>query len=756
MSNDNPNHGVGSGISLRGEHSVLALSDGKSHVVVPGDQGTPGVPTAVRTTGNGVIIDSGKKYDSDSRTVDVLPRYPDVKKGHLEFDQAQKELALTQFLEVAWSGWLKKASESLSRLQVSKPDPELAVRRPVISVPGGYDWEDRESVSRAASGAGLNPGEIVRAPLPTAAAAFPDLTGPSNVVAIHIGSWWSDVAIIEIDPDETTYRVRSRKSIPGIGRETIDSTVAKWAIHKKGKEFGEKIDFPPGVFNRVKEAAHAAIAELAENGEAGIVVPDIKNIEGSSVPSSFDVNIDITTVDSYEVLEETIDELVYQFRHVLEDTDMDRDQINAITVSGKGAAPPAVQRAIEGFFGQPPTVPSSSELAEIPALGTAILAWQLQRLESDENLIVRETLSREIVGTLAGQDGLCIETLAPATTGQDSTLTHTFKTTENNQTRALLQIGYRHLVTGEIEHHRVIEITDIPPRKGGETEIKIRLGVNRIPEDGLDIEATVSDRTIEGEIDRSLSVRTSKNFKKGPWLTLPDTNIESLELPERFDEFEYARLQDPIDKKLDELSPRTVVERVIDARYKLWKVKQAEEPLEPSEVETALETFDDGLRRIKVEPIDPDEGDPKDLSKHNVWQTEKSPQPDGTIVRVRKPGYKIGEQVHEPADVIESQGTNTESDGDTESTAELEGSEQGTNASSVGSTGDDSNASTAGTGDEQTIKENPKNDTTWVKETDDDDRTTESIQEDVNEREIGQPEDSKESTETDDNREGSK
>jgi molecular chaperone GrpE len=131
-------------------------------------------------------------------------------------------------------------------------------------------------------------------------------------------------------------------------------------------------------------------------------------------------------------------------------------------------------------------------------------------------------------------------------------------------------------------------------------------------------------------------------------------------------EFEnYKKRQEREREKLEERATEAFVERVVEVRDDLVRaLDQGEDADLRDGIEGTLGTFDEVLAEEGVEPVEPEPGDEVDPVRHEVLLREPSDHPEGSVVRLYRPGYEMAGKVVQTAQVTVSEGGETAADDD--------------------------------------------------------------------------------------------
>ncbi|MFB6196265.1 MAG: nucleotide exchange factor GrpE [Haloplanus sp.] len=698
MASNDTHDGLRAGIDVRVAALSAALSDGDATAPVGDDR----IGTTLRLSQDGPRATRSTMVGPDDRdrTIEVLPRLADGTAGPSARDRAGFELGATTLFAEALDRWRDGVTDAVSAFDAHDADAgRRALDRPVVQVPGGYDDADRADVARALRASGVDPLDTVPAPLATAAAHVPALAERTVLTVVDVGDHWCNVAVVDVDPSGPSYRVLAQSGTPGLGRRAMDTATAEWAFDRAAERYNTDIEYGPAAFARVRDAASEALEAVSPETDPDIAVPEVTDVSLGAGTGPIAVETTLDIADAYDLLDDVTDRIVEELKRALATAAVDRGDIDAVVVAGRGTAPLPVRRAIEGFLEHRVETPSRGDRTTAPARGAALLATQY---DGGTAPIERDPLARELGITIPTEAGPVFEPVVPATATTGETYRIDLQTTVDNQTHGYLQVASRHAVTGAVETVNTYSVTRIPPREAGEMRVRVEMTPRSESEGGVDTSATIAPDAIEGGIDQSLTVSAvPASTADEPWLARVDDDPDAVVSREAASADGRAAAMDPTDAAFEDLSPERAIDRLIDVRYNLWKSLQTADEELASTLEGLLKQFDSGLRRIGVEPIEPDPGDPKDLGEHRVWGTEPSDHPDDTVLRVRRPGYLIDDRVVDPADVVISQGTPDSADGDEgDSSPADEGTTDAADGTRETDAGDADDESTAGDGED--------------------------------------------------------
>jgi hypothetical protein len=646
------------GVSVDGTAVTSAIYNGTDVKQVPlVDDGplasTLVVPDPAEGTALGVTGVRADRGQYGHHAVDVFPRF-DGLGGVPETDRERFQVGATELF-----GHLREGLEQ----ELFGGGHRTADGLPVdttVSVPGVYEERDRKDVSDALAAVGIADAKVVRAPLGTAASRLPSLSEPSTVVAVEIGQRWCNAAVVKVNPDSKTLSVQTRVVESDIGSAQMDRAVAKAVLQSEQQQRNYSIEPAPDAFSRVVAAAHESLNGLVGQDSAELSVSDLEDVTLGMGTPPIDIETEVDTAMVISVLEDSHEKLAATLSTLMERHGLTADAVDDVVVAGSGTIPESVRNTVGAFFDR--GIPSATDyFAPLyrPASGAAIIG----HLRKNHEPIQRETTDGAIGLRLPESEGqLQFNEIAPPTSATGEPYEHQLKPTSPQQKSGILVFATRHQATGELTTHEKWGIFGLPHADG---EIQ-PVDVDIVPTDRG--ENIVDVRPLNENVE---ATRISEppapeiEIEETEWVVRSETDLSDIRLPESEDDVEPVRIDEPIAESFDETSPKQILETLLGVRYELWKFAEQENAASPSDLRDLLKRYDTGLLRINVDVISPTEGEEKKRS-HRIRDTKPSPKPDGKILGIRRPGYRVDGYIEKPADVIVSKG---ETDPETKATA---------------------------------------------------------------------------------------
>lgn len=671
---------IGSGIDLRSDATVCAISSGSKTVPLEFD-GKTKIPTRLEIdptgeTEAGVYIGDNAKGHHGS-VINPLPWSRDgiEKNSRLE----NYDIPVSAFLRGVRSHWKDALPEALSRLNVDSGSLSSApkMEHVVMTVPGSFTDAEASDTEAVLEAAGFDPVSVIRNPIPLAVIASSQMGSNGRLLAVDVGSQRTDVAVININQENLTYEVIGRASSDTVGKRALEESLVEWAIERTARNRGISLEYDSDTIEAVRSAARAVITGLSkhpstnsdDNDSIRLAIADVPVVDAPGGISSVDIDINIGATDLSKAFSEPVSELSELVNTAVDRAGVETDSIDDVIAAGSAVQTGAVSRAIEGVVGMKPRKPDIP-VEEIPAQGAAYLAAWSKRTDVTVRDETHDTGYGVVVGS--GTEKEYVEILEPGEI-QDSGSVRLATTVENQQ-NAHLSVVSRHPVTGQLDEEFGIEVGQIPPRDMG--EVTFNLSIERAQEatdfdiehdDSSELESLVAALKPEGIDHPDIPPLTCADDAE-PSRTVEHTATSDGELATR------VRPDSSVAENTD---VESVISRLYGIRTDLSRIKQSEEEAVPlEEVDRLIRKFDNSSKFLGIEPIDPDPGTEIDAAKHQEVGQRKALSPAGSIAEVVRPGYIIDDYTAQLAKVIVSEGPPDELASDSESQSDSENSEE--------------------------------------------------------------------------------
>jgi molecular chaperone DnaK len=512
------------GIDLGTTNSAMAVMRGGEPAILENSEGARTTPSvvAISKTGERLVglIARRQAVTNPKNTVYQIKRFI----GHT-FDEpaVQKDIAAVPFevrksqnggIEVKMGeSWFRPEEISAMILGKLKADAEKRLGEPiteaVITVPAYFNDAQRAATRDAGKIAGLEVKRIINEPTAAALAYGFNKKKDEKVVVFDFGGGTFDISVLEVvmaEGNEGSIEVRSTDGDAHLGGKDIDQKIIDWIATEFQKESGIDVRNDPLARQRLDEAAEKAKIELSTATETEINIPFITS--DASGPRHLLLKISRAKLE--ELSAEFIDRAIAITKRAMEASPFKNADINEVILVGGQTRMPAMQLAVEKFFGKKPNMSVNPD--EVVAVGAAIQGGILGGEVRDVLLLDVIPLSLGIE-TMGGVATKIIErnTTIPTSRSQ------VFSTAADNQTSVEIHItqGERAMASDNKSLGRFV-LDGIPPAPRGLPQVEVTFDVdaNGILSVKAKDKATNKEQSIRIEASSGLSDTDIEKMRK--------------------------------------------------------------------------------------------------------------------------------------------------------------------------------------------------------------------------------------------------
>ncbi|MDA0931526.1 MAG: molecular chaperone DnaK, partial [Bacteroidetes bacterium] len=366
------------GIDLGTTNSCVAVMEGKQPVVIPNSEGKRTTPSIVAFLDNGErkVGDAAKRQaiTNPERTIFSIKRFMGS-----SFSEVSSEFSRVPYKMVKGDNNTPRVAigdrnytpQEISAmiLQKMKQTAEdylgTSVTEAVITVPAYFNDAQRQATKEAGEIAGLTVKRIINEPTAAALAYGLDKQNKDmKVVVFDCGGGTHDVSILELG--DGVFEVKSTDGDTHLGGDDFDQKIIDWLAEEFKSDEGIDLRKDPMALQRLKEAAEKAKIELSSSTETEINLPYIMPVDG--VPKHLVRRL--TRAKFEQLADDLIRRTIEPCKSALKNANMSASDIDEIILVGGSTRIPAVQAAVENFFGKAPSKGVNPD--EVVAIGAGI------------------------------------------------------------------------------------------------------------------------------------------------------------------------------------------------------------------------------------------------------------------------------------------------------------------------------------------------------------------------------------------------
>jgi molecular chaperone DnaK len=341
------------------------------------------------------------------------------------------------------------------------------VTRAVITVPAYFGQDEREATKNAGKIAGLIVERIINEPTACALAYGSDkLDLQKKITVFDFGGSTHDVSVLEIG--DGVFEVLATDGDVFLGGDECDIKIIDFLADEFKKEHGIDLRKDPMAHQRLKEASEKAKIELSSSAETEINLPYIT--VGQAGP--LHIVTKITRAKFEQLIDDLIKRTIEPCKTALEKAGLKTSDIDEVILCGGSTRIPAIQQAVEKFFGKAPN--KSVNPDEAVSVGATIQGGVLTGEVKDILLldVIPISLGIETAGGIFTK-------MVESNTTIPCEKTEVFSTAADNQSSVEINIlqGERQMASGNKTLGKFV-VDGIPPSPRGVPQIEVKFGLD--------------------------------------------------------------------------------------------------------------------------------------------------------------------------------------------------------------------------------------------------------------------------------------
>jgi molecular chaperone DnaK len=469
------------GIDLGTTNSAMAIVEGGEPRVLENAEGARTTPSIVAVGKNGErIVGTLAKRQSVTNPLNTIYQ---MKRfiGH-SFDEpaVQKDRKSVPFeMRKAENGgiemkmadkWFRPEELSAMVLSKLKADAEARlgekITEAVITVPAYFNDDQRSATKAAGEIAGLAVKRIINEPTAAALAYGFNKKKEEKIAVFDFGGGTFDISVLEVGGD--VIEVKSTDGDAHLGGKDIDQKIINWLADEFKKESGIDVRSDALARQRLDEAAEKAKIELSSAMETEINIPFLTS--DASGPRHLLIKMSRAKLE--DLAGEFIERAMDITKRAMEASPFKVGEIDEVILVGGQTRMPAIQSAVEKFFGKKPNMSVNPD--EVVAIGAAIQAGILQGDVKDILLVdvIPLSLAIETMGGVATK-------IVERNTAIPTSRSQTFSTAADNQPSVEIHItqGER-AMSADNKSLGKFMLDGIPPAPRGLPQIEVTFDID--------------------------------------------------------------------------------------------------------------------------------------------------------------------------------------------------------------------------------------------------------------------------------------